>query len=72
MALKHIKKVNGKVLLTEQRAEDRTQNSSLWSSHVAASGIAKGAAGRAAGSVGFEALQAKGQRGSKLCQSCLN
>lgn len=55
-------------MVAEQRTEERALNSWLWNSCVAAPGIAKGDAGRAAGSVGFWSPEgkAKAQRGSRL------
>lgn len=71
-SVKHVKKVNGKVLLTEQRTEERALDNSLWSSCVAAPGVAKGDAGRAAGSAGFWGSEGKGTTCLQACQSCLN
>ena len=71
-SVRHVKKVNGEVLLTEQRTEERALNNSLWSSCTAAPGITRGDAGRAAGSAGFWGPESKGTTGLQACQSCLN
>lgn len=62
-----LKKVNAKVLLTEQRTEERALNNLLWSSCIAAPALPK----EVLGALASEALRAQAKHGSKLVRVVL-
>lgn len=70
-SVKHVKKVNAKVLLPEQRTEERALNNLLWSSCIAAPALPTEVLGGRQGALASEALRAQAKRGSKLVRVVL-